>query len=55
MMDAAALPLYAMVAAVAALDALFLWWVCGRERALGAARARRAGYSAVAMKTKVPV
>ena len=54
-MDESVSPLYAMAAAVAALDALFLWWVCGRERALGAARARRAGYSAVAMKTTVPV
>ena len=54
-MDESVAPLYAMVAAVAALDALFLWWACGRERALGAARARRAGYSAVATKTTVPV
>lgn len=54
-MDESVSPLYAMAAAVACLDALFLWWVWRQERAAIEERARRAGYRPVLTRAPVPV
>ena len=37
-------PIVIIAGTVLALDALFLWWVCGCEREAKKERRRRAGY-----------